>query len=164
MTDSQQTEFFVTGMASSFELISTKGSVDPTKPILDSNILNLSKKVLNKNETTLLNKGLNFILTPEIIQPEELVNSTRDIGRRIKIAHYFQDDLRSKFRHIPKFKKRSTWSPPDNQILGAIKEKITKVESEIKSLKILKENPNLTKYELRALQQLKKDTNHWTSR
>ena len=62
---------------------------------------------------------------------------------RIKIAYYFQDDLRSKFRHITKFKKKSTWSPPDNQILGAVKEKITQMESEIKSLKILKENLNL---------------------
>ena len=33
------------------------------------------------------------------------------------------------------------------------------MESEIKSLKLLKENPNLKKSELRALQQLKKDTN-----
>ena len=133
--------------------------MDPTKPILDSNILNLSKNVLNKNETTLLHKGSNFIPTPKIIKPEELVDSTREVGRIIKIAHYFQDDLRSKCRHIPKFKRKSTWSPPDNQIPGAVKEKITEMESEIKSLKILKENPNLKKSELRALQQLRKDTN-----
>ena len=112
--------------------------------------------MFNKNETTLLHKGLNFIPTPKIIKPEELVNSTREVGRRFKIAYYFQDDLRSKFRHIPKFKKKITWSPPDNQILGAVKEKITEMESEIKSLKILKENPNLKKSELRPLQQLNK--------
>ena len=109
--------------------------------------------MLNKNETTLLHKGLNFIPTPKIIK---LVNSTREVCIRFKIAYYFQDDLRSKLRHFPKFKKESTWSPPDNQILCAVKEKITEMESEIKSLKILKENPNLKKSELRALQQLNK--------
>ena len=99
--------------------------------------------MLSKNETTLLHTGLNFIPTPKIIKSEELVNSTREVGRRIKIAYYFYDDLRSKFRHIPKFKKKFTWSPPDNQIFGAVEEKITEMKSEIKSLKILKENPNL---------------------
>ena len=89
--------------------------------------------MLNKNETTLLHKGLNFISTHKVIKPEEPVNSTREVGRRIKIAYYFQDDLRGKLRQIPKFKKKSPWSPPDNQILGAVKEKITKMESEIKS-------------------------------
>ena len=91
----------------------------------------------------LLHKGLNFIPILKIIKSEELVNSTREVGRRIKIAYYFHYDLRSNFRHNPKFTKQSTWSPPDNQILGAVKEKITEMESEIKSLKILKNHPNL---------------------
>ena len=91
----------------------------------------------------LLHKGFNFIPILKIIRPEELVNSTSEVGRRIKIAYYFHYDLRSNFTHIPKLTKKSTWSPPDNQILGAVKEKITEMKSEIKSLKILKNHPNL---------------------
>ena len=60
---------------------------------------------------------------------------------------------------FPNLRKKSTWSPPDHQILGALNEKITEMESIIKSLKLLKETPNLNKSELKALQQLKKDTN-----
>ena len=132
--------------------------MDPAKPILDSNILNLSKKVLTKNEKRLLNKGLHFIPTPKDVDQKELIDSTSEIGRKIKIAYYFQDDLRNKFRHIPKFKKKSKWSPPDNQILGVVKDKIVQMENEIKSMQMLKENPNLKKSELKALKQLRKDT------
>lgn len=132
--------------------------MDPAKPNLDSNILNLSQKDLTKNEKKLLNKGLNFIPTPKTVDQNDLDDATKEIGRKIKIAYYFQDDLRNKFRHIPKFKKKSSWSPPDNQILGLVKDKIVKMENEIKAIRIQKENPNLKKSELKALKQLRHDT------
>ena len=47
MTDSQPTKFFISGFF--IKLISTKGSVGPKKPIVDSNILNLSKTMLDTN-------------------------------------------------------------------------------------------------------------------
>ena len=133
--------------------------MDPSKPNFGSTILNLSKKALSQDQINLLDKGLNFIPIPAKIDKANMDKSVNDIGRRIKLAYFFQNNLRNQFKHKVKFRKKSTWSPPDKMIHESIKNTIIEMESEIKSLQIIKENPNLRRSELKALKQLKKDTN-----
>ena len=71
----------------------------------------------------------------KIIQTDKLVNFTRVVSRRIEIAYNFQDDLHSKFKHIPKFKKKGTWSPPGNQILCKLDIRSLQMKQKLKNLK-----------------------------
>ena len=121
--------------------------------------MNLSNKTLSQAQQQLLDTGLNFIPTPQKVDEANLAKSINEVSRRIKLAYFFQHDLRGQFKHKVKFKKKSTWSPPDKMIHQTIRDTIIQMESEIKSLQIRKENPNLKKSELKALKQLKKDTN-----
>ena len=115
--------------------------------------MNLSNKSLSQVQIKLLDKGLNFIPTPPKIDEDNMLKSVKEVGRRIKLAFFFQHNLREQFRHKIKFRKKSTWSPPDKLIHESVRNKIIEMESEIKSIRVLKENPNLKKAELKALKQ-----------
>ena len=52
---------------------------------MSSNVLNLSKRVLSKSETSMLSKGLNFCTTPKELDKSRLKRDLEDFGRRLRL-------------------------------------------------------------------------------
>ena len=57
----------------------------PRPPALDKSrlVVNMSKRVLNDDETILLSRGLNFSVAPKKIPTEEIIASTESLARRL---------------------------------------------------------------------------------
>ena len=140
-----------------FKLNCNKGSVDQenSRLGLGSNIVNLSSRDLSANERSLLDKGLKFIPAPTKIDHKVLSESVQKLGRTLKLGYFFSNGV--KCARVKRFRKKSSWTPPDKSIHPKILEKISEMETKIKNLRIRHENPNLKKAELKALRRLKND-------
>ena len=141
-----------------FKLMYNKGSVDWNNSQLGigSNVINICNRSLSVNESSLLGKGLKFIPAPTKVDHNMLSESVQKLGRRLKLAYFFQNSRNFHRRKV--FRKKSNWTPPEKLIHPKILEKISEMETEIKNLRIKKETPNLKKAELNALPKIKNDT------
>ena len=122
------------------------------------NIVNLGNFELTNSQTSVLNKGLGFVHTPEQIQLETILHSLGDFERRMLIQYYFTTHP-SKQKLEP-FRAKSSWIPPDSEC-GNIKKYLQKVENDfIKLHNNTKGNPdNLTPNEMKALSELRANKN-----
>ena len=65
------------------------------------NVFNLSKKVLNEIEIKILEKGLGFVPTPNIINEEDLKRDFGEFSRRMRCKWYDRDKPSSNFSEVP---------------------------------------------------------------
>ena len=75
-------------------------------------VFTLSSKVLSQTETSVLEKGLGFVPTPNMINEANLRPDFNDFSRTTKYRWHFTDEPCEEFSEIPAFSPKSTWKPP----------------------------------------------------
>ena len=120
------------------------------------NVLNLSNRVLTENEIRVLDKGLNFVPTPEKIDCYQIKKDLEHLERDIKLKMYYKTEPTSAFSKKPAFKVPSNWTLPiqDAQLelyLSEIENILVNINESSTSY------PNLTKDEHEVLHSLMYD-------
>ena len=115
---------------------------------VSKNVFNLSHQALTEHEISVLDKGLNFVPTPEKLDLERL---GRDVN--LNLRKYFKDNPTPAFAEKPAFKVPSTWTPPIRDVelefyLREIEDKLLSINESSKSY------PNLSRDEREALHSL----------
>ena len=117
-----------TGSVSSADLVSTKGnctfSSEKLAEVLEKEVqfpvtskrlkgyfcsdtvFNLSKKVLTETEIGVLERGLGFVPTPNLINEENLRRDFDDFSRRMRCKWYFRNEISANFSEVPAFKPK----------------------------------------------------------
>ena len=139
--------------------------LSPTSHITDGGvtshtktIVNLSQKfTLSTAQHTLLNKGLTFIPTLDLMKDckKQLKLDLQTYHRRIKLECFFEGKNKTK---KPPFTPKSNWSPKLSQLPPSISQIIRADEYAFQTLNwgyLVK--PNLEKDEFKALKQLRSD-------
>ena len=75
-------------------------------------VFNLSNKVLSQTEIDILEKGLGFVPTPNMINEADLRRDFNEFSRKMRCKWYFRDEPSEEFSEIPAFRPKSTWKPP----------------------------------------------------
>ena len=120
------------------------------------NVFNLSDRVLTENEIKVLDKGLNFVPTPEKLDRLQIKNNPEKLGRDIKMRMFYQNDLSPSVSEKPAFKVPSSWTPPIRDVelelcLSEIEDKLININESGKSY------ANLSKDERETLKSLMND-------
>ena len=123
---------------------------------ISKNVFNLSHRVLTETEISLLDKGLQFVPTPEKIDRHQIKKDLERLGRHIRLKMHFQYEPSANFSTKPAFRVPSNWTPPINDIqleiyLSEVEEQLMNINESGKSY------PNLSKDELKALKDLAND-------
>ena len=71
-------------------------------------VFTLSNKVLSQTETSVLEKGLGFVPTPNMINEADLRRDFNDFSRKMKYKLHFTDEPSEEFSEIPAFSPNST--------------------------------------------------------
>ena len=79
---------------------------------VSQSVFNLLDHVLIENDIKVLDKGLNFVLTPEKLDCLQIKNNLEKLGRDIELRMFYQNDLSPSFSEKPLFKVPSSWTPP----------------------------------------------------
>ena len=139
-------------MVKTFKLNTPEGThSQELKP--NGNILNLSNYTLSSSQKHILNKGLKFIPTPHTISKQNIIQSTAEFSRRLKLADFFEW-----LPHTEKlpFQAKSDWVPPDEDIDPEVLNCITQHTQQIIQLKPVKDKSNITQTDIKAIKSLKK--------
>jgi len=115
---------------------------------VSDNILNLSKRKLNKGEISLLSKGLKFVPTPRFVDQAALKNDLEAFGRKLRLAWHFRNE-ESNFEANP-FRKRSNFDPKGKDV--AIEMYLSKLEDEILNINAKIRHHNVTREERNAIE------------
>ena len=123
---------------------------------VSKNVFNLSNRVLTEAEISLLDKGLQFVPTPEKIDRYQIKKDLERLGRHIRLKMHFRNEPTENFSTTPAFRVPSNWTPPINDIqleiyLSEIEEQLSNINENGKSY------PNLSPDELKALKDLAND-------
>lgn len=106
----------------------------------------------------ILNRGLTFVPAPRGTKfiKDQFKEDLKVYHRRVKLAVFFQDQ--DEGTNMKKFENPSTWTPPWSKLPfeldTMINDDLTFME---KGFKIIPDNSNLTKTELRALRELRQN-------
>ena len=73
-----------------------------------NNVFNLPHQGLTEHESSIVDKGLNFIQTPEKLDRLQIKNDLERLGRDIKLRMYFKANPTPAFAEKPAFKVSST--------------------------------------------------------
>ena len=119
-----------------------------------NNILNLSKRVLNPAEISLLSKGLKFVPTPNVVDRAALKQDLENFGRKLRLAWHFRKDGNT-FTPDP-FRRKKNYNPPKND--AAIELYLSRLEEEILDINTRLKFHNISKEERQAISSLKNDT------
>ena len=108
---------------------------------VSQNVFNLSDRVLTENEIKVLDKGLNFVPTPEKLDRLQIKNDLEKLGRDIKLRMFYQNDLSPSFSEKPAFKVPSSWTPPIRDVqlelyLSEIEDKLININESGKVIRI----------------------------
>lgn len=128
---------------------------NPTSPTSLENkaIINLSTINLSKDHYQLLLRGLTFIPTATMNANirESLDSHLQMYHRRLKLAvHFDQTNTPSR----PPFHLGSSWEPNDQSLPDNLLRLITKDRQDLSNLTRLRETPNLSSSEIKALREL----------
>ena len=105
-------------------------------------------------ETSVLEKGLEFVPTPNMINEADLRRYFNDFSRKMKCKWHFRDESSEAFNEIPAFRPKSTWKSPAGD--PCVELFLNKMEHELFSFLPGKpQSYNLTKEEWQALKNLK---------
>ena len=120
---------------------------------VSKNVLNLSNRVLTESEIRVLDKGLNFVPTPEKLDRYQIKKDLERLGRDIILKIDYKTEPTPAFSEKPAFKVPSNWPPPIRDVqlelyLSEIEDILLNINESGKSY------PNLTKDEREALHHL----------
>ena len=117
------------------------------------NVLNLSKRDLSQTELETLSLGLKFVpsKTPK---RNDLIKAGLDLNRRLALKAFWRH--RSSKTRKP-FTSPSGWTPHPGQIPNYVKEAQLEILAACKSQPIVPSKKNLTKIQLKHLQNLQQD-------
>ena len=119
-------------------------------------IFSLSFKIFSQTEINILEKGLEFVPTPNMISEADLRRDFKEFSRKIRCKWYLRDEPFEEFSEIPAFRPKSTWKPPTGD--PCVELFLSKMEHELFSFLPGKpQSYNLTKEEWQALKNLKED-------
>ena len=123
---------------------------------VSQNVFDLSDRILTENEIKVLDKGLNFVPTPEKLDGLQIKNDLEKLGTDIKLRMFYQNDLSPSFSEKPTFKVPSSWTPPIifmqlELYLSEIEDKLININESGESYQ------NLSKDEREALKSLMND-------
>ena len=121
---------------------------------ISKNILNLSKRILNKAEISILSKGLKFVPTPKSIDRAAIKNELEVFGRKLRLAWHFRNDENSLVWN--RFRKKSNFNPKDKD--AAIEIYISRLEQELLDINTNLKYHNITREEREAINTLRNDT------
>ena len=79
---------------------------------VSKNVLNLSNRVLTESEIRVLDKGLNFVPTPEKLDRYQIKKDLERLGRDIILKIDYKTEPTPAFSEKPAFKVPSNWPPP----------------------------------------------------
>ena len=119
-------------------------------------VFNLSRKVLTETEIGVLERGLGFVATLNLINEENLRRDFDDFSRKMRCKWYFRSELSDNFDEVPAFKPKSLWKPPVGQ--PCVELFLSKLEEELFSF--LRGKPqcyNMTKEEWQAMRNIADD-------
>lgn len=114
-------------------------------------VINLSQKlILNKNQETLLNKGLSFIpiLKNKPIKNRTLQQEVQTYHRRLKLTSHFGPSSNQPLR---KFLGKSNWEPPTPKIPRIVQDLIEEDRNTVKLTRTKPDSPNISEQEEREL-------------
>ena len=116
----------------------TPNSKRMERKFISQNVFNLSGRVLTENEIKVLDKGLNFVPTPEKLDRLQIKNDPEKLARDIKLRMFYQNDLPSLFSENTAFKIPSSWTPPSRDMqlelyLNEIEDKLININESRKS-------------------------------
>ena len=123
---------------------------------VSENVLNLSKRVLNQAEVSLLSRGLKFVPTPSFVDKAAIKQDLERFGRKLRLAWHFRGDQRE-FSYNP-FKKKSNFKPKDKD--ATIEVYLSVLEKEIFDLDTKIKYHNITREERRAIDSLRNDPSY----
>ena len=119
-------------------------------------VFNLSKKVLTETEIGVLERGLGFVPTPNLINEENLRRDFDDFSRKMRCKWYFRNEPSDNFSEVPAFKPKSLWKPPVGH--PCVELFLSKLEGELFSFLPGKpQSYNMTKEEWQAMRNLAED-------
>lgn len=125
---------------------------------MSQNIIVLAKNFsLSKPQWALLNKGLSFIPTIDVIknQKTQLLLDIQNYHRKVKLAAYFNKGRTQEETQRKPFMPTSGWNPPPEKLPPEVNFLIKKDQKDFKKhFKVHMEKPNLSQEEQKALQEL----------
>ena len=112
--------------------------------------------MLDEIEIKVLEKGLGFVPTPNIINEEDLRRDFGEFSRKMRYKWYFRDEASPDFSEISTFRPKSNWKrPPGHPCVELFP---SKLESELcPSLPDKPQTYNLTKEEWLPMRSLAED-------
>ena len=127
-----------------------------TGEFVSKNVVNLSKRVLNSAEISLLSKGLKFIPTPSSINKAKIKENLEVFGRKLRLKWHFRNEKNSYTIPDP-FVEKSKFNPRSDAMievyLSCLEDKILNMADSFSPT-----YNNLTREERSALNSLRDDT------
>ena len=114
---------------------------------------NLSKKVLTETEIKVLERGLGFVPTPNLINEADLRRDFEDFSRKMRCRWYFRNQLSDDFSNVLAFRSKSQWKPTTQH--PCVELLLSRLEKEL--FRFLPGKPqsyNLTEEEWKAMRNL----------
>ena len=118
-------------------------------------IFSLSFKIFSQTEINILEKGLEFVPTPNMISEADLRRDFKEFSRKIRCKWYLRDEPFEEFSEIPAFRPKSTWKPPAGD--PCVELFLSKMEQLFSFLPGKPQSYNLAKEERQAWKNLKDD-------
>ena len=72
----------------------------------------MSQKVLTATEIKVLQRGLGFVTTPNLIHEADCQSDFEDFSRKMRCRWYFRNEPSDDFSNVPAFRHKSQWKPP----------------------------------------------------
>ena len=117
----------------------------PNKVKNNDHCVNLSSCTLTKEETSILSKGLGFVLSPSVPHPSTIQKDINKFARTLRLKYEFQQNRPKK----KKFKLRSNYIPPLST--SGLEDYIYALKIEATKLKPSKTRNNLSQRQRIAL-------------
>ena len=119
-------------------------------------VFDLSNNVLSQTEISVLEKGLGFIPTPNMINDADLRRDFKEFSRKMSCKSYFRDEPSKDLIEIPAFRPKPTWKHAAGDT--CVELFLSKEEHELFSFLPGKpQSYNLTKEKWQALKNLTED-------
>ena len=119
-------------------------------------VFNLSQKVLTATEIKVLERGLGFVPTPNLINEADLRRDFEDFSRKMRCRWHFRNEPSDDFSNVPAFRPKSQWKPPTGH--PCVELFLSRLEKELFSFLPGKpQSYNLTKEEWKAMRNLAED-------
>ena len=119
-------------------------------------VFNLSQKVLTETEMKVLEIGLGFSPTPNLINETDPRRNFENFSRKMRCRWYFRNEPSDDFSNGPAFRPRFQWKPPTGH--PCVELFLSRLEKELFSFLPGKtQSYNLTKEEWKAMRNLSED-------